>query len=136
MKKLVFDSGLQEFSLNGGVLRFNPADPNVYSRFLEAEEKLRAIEQQMQKKAAATDPADSAAVLQLLQQADRQMKGVLDWIFTGNDFEALLCGVNLLAVAKNGERVVSNLFAALEPVLVAGAKRCAADRLEAERKAR
>ena len=44
-----------------------------------------------------------------------------------NDFHKLLGGVNLLAVADNGERVVTNLFAALEPVLVDGAKRCAAD---------
>ena len=44
-----------------------------------------------------------------------------------NDFKKLLNGVNLLAVADNGQRVVTNLFEALEPVLVEGARRCAGD---------
>ena len=35
--------------------------------------------------------------------------------------------MNLLAVADNGERVITNLFTALEPVLVEGAKRCAGE---------
>ena len=57
------------------------------------------------------------------------MKQVLNGIFGGeNDFETLLEGVNLLAVADNGERVVTNLFAALEPILTEGARRCAEDK--------
>lgn len=54
------------------------------------------------------------------------MKQLLNWIFGGdNDFHKLLDGVNLLAVADNGERVITNLLQALEPVLLEGAKRCA-----------
>ena len=31
---LSIDTGIQEFQINnGGVLRFNPSDPNVYNRF-------------------------------------------------------------------------------------------------------
>ena len=63
-----------------------------------------------------------------MTQADEKMKGILGWVFgPENDFQKLLGGVNLLAVADNGERVVTNFFAALEPVLVEGAKRCAGD---------
>ena len=37
MKKLNIDTGVEEFSVNGqGVLRFNPADPNLYHRFFAA----------------------------------------------------------------------------------------------------
>ena len=33
--ELNIDTGVEEFSVNGrGVLRFNPADPNLYHRFL------------------------------------------------------------------------------------------------------
>lgn len=118
MKKISFDSGVRAYRLGEGVLRFNPGDPNVYARFLEGAEKLRAVEQAFE-----TAPED---VLTALQTADRQMKEILGWIFgPGNDFEEILAGVNLLAVAENGERVVTNLFAALEPVLVAGAEACA-----------
>ena len=41
MEKLQFDSGIKEYKINGaGVLRFNPGDPNLYARFLEAGDKL------------------------------------------------------------------------------------------------
>lgn len=122
MEKLQFDDGIQSFRINGGgVLRFNPADPNVYARFLEGEEKLLALEKEL------SGAADGAEAVERLRQVDGQMKQVLNHIFgPENDFEVLLKGVNLLAVASNGQRVVANLFAALEPVITQGAERCAA----------
>ena len=98
-------------------MRFNPADPNVYARFLEAEDKLREIEAGLGKESADQQPA------QLLKQADEQLKALLGWVFgQHNDFDRILGGVSLLAMASNGEPVVSNLFAALTPVLEQGAK--------------
>ena len=44
MEKIQFDSGVQEFMLGNGVLRFNPSDPNLYGRFLEAGEKIADIQ--------------------------------------------------------------------------------------------
>ena len=75
-------------------------------------------------------------ILKLMGTADEKMKGILNWVFGGsNDFHKLLEGINLLAVAENGERVVTNLFEALEPVLVEGAKLCAATQAKAKRNA-
>lgn len=124
MDKIQFDSGVRAYRINGGgILRFNPGDPNLYARFLEAVEKLRAVEQELTRQAEDVQGAD---IVMLMTKADEKMKGILNWVFGGeNDFQQLLNGVNLLAVADNGERVVTNLFAALEPVLVEGAKRCA-----------
>lgn len=121
MEKLQFDDGIRSFRINGGgVLRFNPADPNVYARFLEGEEKLLALEKEL------SGAADGAEAVERLRQVDGQMKQVLNHIFgPENDFEVLLKGVNLLAVASNGQRVVANLFAALEPIITQGAERCA-----------
>ena len=124
MKKIKLDTGVTAVALGSGTLRFHPADPNLYVRFQEAVEKLQSVENELVAKAA---DADGQTVARLLSDADRQMKNMLDWVFgPGNDFDALLEGVNLLAVASNGERVVTNLFAALEPILVDGAKKCAA----------
>ena len=124
MKKIKLDTGITTVALGSGMLRFHPADPNLYVRFQEAVDKLQAVETELV--ARATD-ADGQTVARLLAEADRQMKELLNWVFgPGNDFDALLDGVNLLAVAANGERVVTNLFAALEPILVDGAKKCAA----------
>lgn len=138
MEKIQFDSGVRAYRINGGgILRFNPGDPNLYARFLEAVEKLRAVEQELTRQA---EDVQDANIVMLMTQADEKMKGILNWVFGGeNDFQQLLNGVNLLAVADNGERVVTNLFAALEPVLVEGAKRCAdeqAAKARAKRSAR
>ena len=139
MEKLVFDSGIKEYQINGkGVLRFNPGDPNVYARFLEAAEKIRAVEEELTRQAKSMPQEDSGkAAVQLMAQADKQMKEILGWVFgAANDFDKILGGVNLLAVAGNGERVVTNLFAALQPILVDGAQRCANEKTqEAVRKA-
>ena len=126
MEKLQFDSGVKSYRINGGgVLRFHPGDPNLYSRFLEAVEKFRALEQELAGKCAAEETA-GVDILGFLEEADGKMKQLLNWIFGGgNDFHKLLEGVNLLAVADNGERVITNLLQALEPVLLEGAKRCA-----------
>ena len=117
MKRIKLDSGLEEVAIGNGVLRFNPRDPNLYVRFQQAVEKLQAAEAELVAKA----PQDGIAAVELLHSADEKMKGILNWVFgPGNDFHEILGGVNLLAVAKNGERVVTNLFAALEPVLLEG----------------
>ena len=120
MEKIQFDSGIREYRINGmGVLRFNPGDPNLYARFMEAADRIGDMEKELAQKA----QAEGASVVALLQEADRKMKETLGWVFgPGNDFDKLLSGVNLLAVAANGQRVVTNLFAALEPVLVSGAE--------------
>ena len=48
MENIQFDSGMQCFRVNEkGVLRFNPADPNVYVRFQQALESLQQLEQDM-----------------------------------------------------------------------------------------
>lgn len=122
MEKIQFDSGVQEFMLGSGVLRFNPSDPNLYGRFLEAGEKIADIQNNLAREAEQSQDNGYGAV-QLLQSADRQMKKLLNWVFGGdNDFNALLGGVNLLAMGKNGHRLVTNLFGALEPVLMMGAQ--------------
>ena len=139
MEKIQFDSGIKEFKINGGgVLRFNPGDPNVYARFLEAAQKIRKLESELAESAKAYEGQDGGtAAVTLLAEADAKMKDVLSWVFgAGNDFDKLLGGVNLLAVAGNGQRVVTNLFAALQPILVAGAESCAKEKkAEAVRKA-
>ena len=125
MEKIQFDSGVRSYSINGGgLLRFNPCDPNVYSRFLEAVDKLQTVEEELLRETA------DGEIVKALAAADGRMKQILNWVFGGdNDFQKLLAGVNLLAVAENGERVVTNLFAALEPVLIEGAKRCAGEQV-------
>lgn len=129
MEALNFDSGIREYKINNnGVLRFNPGDPNVYARFLEAAQKIQGIEDEMAAKTKTLHDAEDngGTVLRILADADKQMKEVLGWVFgKGNDFDEIMEGVNLMAVASNGERVVTNLLNALLPIIQEGAEKCA-----------
>lgn len=115
MEKIQFDSGVRTYRVSGGQkLCFNPADPNLYARFQEAEEKLDQMG-----KALAEETED---VLCMMQRADKELKALLSWVFPGNDFEKILGGIHLLAVTKSGKTVLENFLEALSPVLCEGAE--------------
>ena len=116
MENLELELGVVEYAIpGGGVLRFNPGDPNLYSRFAQAGGKLEEIEKML------TEQAQRQPVLELLAEADRQIKQLLNWVFGGdNDFHRALGGVSLLSPAANGRTVAANLFEALEKVLTRG----------------
>lgn len=132
MEKLHIDLGVREFELNGGLLRFNPSDPNLYHRFMEALPAIQAVEDKLVADAKQLPQQDSgAAVLGLLAEADKQTKALLAEVFAGNDFDQLLEGVNLMAVAGNGERVITNLLAALHPIIEHGVQKFYDDKANA-----
>lgn len=131
MQELTIDAGVREFTVNGrGVLRFNPGDPNLYHRFFTAREPLTALDAELtaalralQELDGLSDEARTARALDLLADYDSRIKTVLGDIFgPANDFDAVLEGVNLAAVAANGQRVVQNLLEALAPLLEEGAQ--------------
>lgn len=126
MEKLNFDTGLKRYRVGAGVLQFNPTDPNLYSRFLGCLEELEALE-----KSLADAQPSGEELIRSLEAADREVKAALSRVFPGNDLEAIFQGVSLLAVGGNGERVLTNFLAALEPILRKGALACA--RAEADK---
>ena len=119
MEKLTFDTGVKSYKVGGGVLKFNPPDPNIYARFLETLDSLSALEEDLAK-------ASGSDAITALAAADKTIKEKLSYVFCGNDMEAIFSGVSLLAVGANGERLITNFLAAIEPVLSAGARQCAA----------
>ena len=125
MDKLTFDSGIKEYEVNGrSVLRFNPSDPNVYGRFLDAVEKIKAIEDEMVKNGRKS--TDGESVVRVMVSADKNVKEVLQNVFgKQNDFDSIFDGVNIMAVASNGERVITNFMSAIEPIISEGAEKCA-----------
>ncbi len=129
MDNIIFDSGMRSFRINdGGVLRFNPSDPNVYARFMDAVEKIKSVESEQAQQANQVDRNAETApeeILHIMSETDKKVKDILNNVFgNGNNFDELLEGVNLMAVATNGERVIANLIDALLPIMEAGAKAC------------
>ena len=120
MEKLTLDTGVKTYKVGAGVLKFNPTDPNVYARFLEVLDSLSGLETELAQNAG----ADAVAAL---AKADKELKGRLSYAFgPGNDLDAVFSGVSLLAVGANGERLITNFLAAMEPILSQGARACAA----------
>lgn len=123
--ELNIDTGVEEFSVNGrGVLRFNPADPNLYHRFFAAGKTLERYDAELTAalgQLGGDEQQRAAAGLALLQDYDGRIKRLLGEIFGAeNDFDAILNGVNLAGVGANGRRVVQNLLEALTPILREG----------------
>lgn len=127
MEKLVFDNGLKEYDVNGtGILRFNPSDPNVYGRFLDAVDEIKKVEQELITNAKTLSGNDGEGVVRLMVESDRKVKSILKNVFGNrNDFDAIFGGVNIMAVASNGERVITNFMVAIEPIVSSGAEKCA-----------
>ena len=141
MEQLNFDSGIKEYQINGkGVLRFNPSDPNVYARFMDLLPKIQEIEKEMNQKSAAVDSSSENAgeqTLRIMKEMDSRIKAVLNDVFgSENDFEEILEGVNLMAVATNGQRVVANLMDALQPIMEDGVKKCVKSEVDSAKKNR
>ena len=124
-KSLQFDDGLLRLDINGnGLLTFNPSDFNVYQRFFQLLQALPELEQQYV--AQVEDSAGEAREEQPLQLAgreldrakalDREVKERLGTVFgPGNDFDALLGGVNVMAVGDKGGRGITKPLHAPAP---------------------
>lgn len=80
--ELNIDTGVEEFRVNGrGVLRFNPADPNLYHRFFAAGAELDGYDAALTKALAALDGDEqqrAAAGLALLRWLNGQADPALD----------------------------------------------------------
>lgn len=130
MEKLNINVGIKQYQLvdGGAPLCFNAGDPNVYARYMEMIPRIEAVEQEMAEKAKRVDVNKQDAgekTLQIMRETDQKMKEILNQIFgMGNDFDRILCGVNLMAVTEDGSRVINNVLDALSPIMSNGAKAC------------
>lgn len=116
MENITFDTGLRSYRVGNGVLRFNPADPNLYARFQQALEGIETLEETLKGE---TDTVSRLA------DADKKAKALLSQVF-GSDVEEVFGGLSLLAVGENGQLLLTNFLNAIEPILTEGARRCAA----------
>lgn len=131
MELLNIDIGIKSYQLveGGAPLTFNAGDPNVYARYMEAMDKIKVVEKEMSGKANSIDASGENAgeeSLKIMYETDRRMKAILNGIFgKPNDFEEILCGVSLMAVTADGDRVINKVLEALSPIMQDGAKACA-----------
>lgn len=133
-QSIQFDDGLLRLDINGnGLLTFNPSDFNVYQRFFQLANELPELEKKYMSEVEKPDDGEltedqtfalTGRELDRAREIDREIKDRLGGVFgPGNDFDALLGGINLMALGSNGQRVVTNLLNALAPYIEEGANR-------------
>ena len=127
MEKLILDTGSKEYQINeNGILQFSPTDPGLYFRLSQLMNDLESKRQEFEELEVLQGEDDLGRARQMLKamdEADSFIKERLAYVFgPKNDFDQILGGVSTLAVASNGQWVVTNLINALLPEIQAGAQ--------------
>lgn len=120
--KITFDSGIKQYEINGrAVLRFNPSDPNVYKRFKEVGDYLVNLEKEVAAKSESA--ANGMDMVDLLAEYDGKVKEKLRYVFgQENDFDDIFNGGNVMALAGNGEMIITNFLEGIRPIIEKGIK--------------
>ena len=121
MQKLTIPTGTVEIQINGRRgLRVNPGDPDVYMKCAELCRDLPGMSERLRTQADSLSDAESLeTAMAAARELDAAVKARLNQIFNA-DFDALLGGVSMLAIAENGHTVLENLLTAVMPALEAG----------------
>ena len=132
--KITFNSGIRQYEINGrAVLRFNPSDPALYKRFKEMADYLSSLEKEVAEKSASAK--NGMDMVDLLSEYDSKVKGRLRYVFgQENDFEEIFDGCNVMAIASNGEMVITNFLNGIRPIIEDGIKEYA--KMEAKKVSR
>lgn len=103
----------------------------MYNRFLKIPEKIEVIDQELAKEVSELQEGDGAGALEALTRADKKAKAAMNEVFgLDNDFDEIMRGINIMSAGSNGNRVITNLFEALNPIFADGAQKCADAKLE------
>lgn len=129
----MFDTGVKEYEVNGKeMLRFNPTDQQLYTRFIEFYSNVGEILKKYDsavKKFKKQHPAKEIEIdekgfevykdiLQVSKDTDSKIKEQLGYVFgQENNFDAIFDGVNLMAPTDTGYSVIENFLEALLPVI-------------------
>lgn len=122
MQKITFDTGIKTYQINdSGVLKFNPSDPNLYKRFKDLRVEIEQIQKDYSERSKTTESGEDA--IDLLAEYDARVKKSLSRVFgEENDFDSIFGGANVMAVASNGELVITNFLDAMLPIVEDGVK--------------
>lgn len=122
MEKIKFDTGVKTYQINeSGTLRFNPSDPNVYKRFKDLGGKIEKLQAEYNERSKVI--TDGGEAIDLLAEYDHRMKEELSLAFgQDNDFDQIFDGANIMAIAGNGELIITNFLTAITPIVETGVK--------------
>ena len=112
--KLNIDLGLRSYEVcdaDGiaiGVIRFNPSDAGLASRWDNVEKQLREI----------IKGQDDYDTVEKIGELDEKIKGMIDFAFGTKVSEVFFKNVSSLAMCEDGELVIEKMLTAIEPIIV------------------
>lgn len=116
--QISIDSGLKTYDIldpDGnlmGTVRFNPSDPGIAARWMEAAPKIQTETEKMLK---GLDSPEAA--LAALLESDRQIKSLIDYAFGSPVSAVFFGGQSSYGVCGDGRLVIEHVLDALQPVL-------------------
>lgn len=119
MDNLNLDLGLKSVKLheNGGVLSFNPTDPNIVYRYRELEKLITDLAPIYEEKISKADDDDDAR-FDSVRDIDLQIKDKLSYTFgSWNDFDAIFMGTHFMALSNDGNPVIYNFLDRIAPMV-------------------
>lgn len=120
MKKVIIDSGVQEYSLNDKCsVFFNPADTEFADRIYTAFDELR---KKQEKRTFELEKMTTRETFDYLKQLDKEMRDTIDGVFGQPVCEPLFGSMSVYASA-GGTPVWMNLMLAIIDELDEGVKR-------------
>lgn len=125
MRELNFNSGIENFSVNGveNALRFNPTDIELLRKIYVSMKDLEA--KQKERNSAQSDSDDIIDTLNKAKQLDTEMRGIIDGVFGDGLCNKIFGDVSLYASA-DGLPVWQNFILAVIDLFDEATKREAA----------
>jgi len=146
-KDLSFSTGIVEYTLNGEPFRVNMTDDNLYHRFLQLENVIEGVKAEFMERTKGLDVkldltgfpktdddridvsalteeqvdavmGRTEALISTSYDIDQRVKQELAKVFgEDNDFDAIFQGANVMAFDADGNRIISNFFNAITPII-------------------
>lgn len=116
MENLSFDEGLKSYKINGDsnrVLRFNPGDINILTRYKEVGTNLEKISDNLPEANINADgtPADNADIVSAqLEAFDNELKKQLNYLFNADVYDILFAGQSPLCRVGKGRLLVEEII--------------------------
>lgn len=123
MRSLNFNEDLKSFSINGDenrVIRFNPADPNLIKRALQAEDNIRKAQEKIEEMpvdlkidAMDEDAAKEAAVREsaaVLQEMEDVIREQVNYIFNADVYDTAFAGQSPLCIVGEEKEYLFEAF--------------------------
>lgn len=115
-KTISFDTGVEEYLINGVPVRFNPTDTAFVKRMWGLFDDLEKSQEGLQQRVDEISDEDPEAMFDLARERDEQMRGLIDGLFGKGIADKLFPNMNCYALAGGLPVWVNLMFAVAEEV--------------------